>query len=266
MRQARCGVDGVSLGTTLLVVALVVTISFALASLSVTHLNLMGVSSNRVQAENLAHSAITQAIEKILAGDGSFGEEQLAGETITVTHSEAPDGAVGLLAFSPTEANSLGLPYSVNNLRGAGSVVGVGHRVVPAAAAHLVGVGRCRGVEKRVECILHVPPFPYAIASSVPIRSVGSLTIAGVTDPGDMLEVVANGTSDPKAVPADLVTNATSAQALVLGGDTVVTGDAQSSGGVELDPDGTKILGEVRTYADPAAIPRIAWLQKSWWP
>lgn len=245
-----------SLGTTLLVVALVTTLGFALASLSVTHLNLMSSSSNRLQAKNLADSAVARAMEAVI-DDITFGENGLPGDTLTVTQDEAPEGAIGLVSFSTNDAASLGIPFSVNNLSGAGAVPGYKDRMVPVASAHIVGVGRCRGVTRRVEAVLRIPPFPYAVASSVPIVSIGGLYIAGVQSPDDMLDV-ASGADRDKAVPADLVSNALDAEAVVLGDDTVVTGDAQASGGITVDPGGgTQILGELRPFAEPAGLPRM---------
>lgn len=236
---------GISIGTTLLAVALVATLAFTLASLSITHLSLVARTSQSEQARNLARSVVNQAIAGVLE-DKSFGT---AGEELVV--SLAGTEGEGRLTFSEDTAADWGVPRSVNNIAGTGSVEGGQGQVVPVAAVHLVGVGESGTTRHRVEAILIIPPFPFAIASAGPIRSRGSVLIAGLPqgeEPTLDLE---------KLEPADLLSNFPGAGAIRLGANTTVSGDIQAVGEVVLDDGNIRVLGEVRSQAAPEQIPDL---------
>lgn len=230
-----------------MVVALVFTLGMVVASASVTHLSLMTRSANQARADDLARSALALAVEKLFV-DQRFGTRSGEDETVTVRLPFAPQGSQGVISFEPGK----GVPVSLNNLLGSESKVGAGGQVVPLQSAHLVAVGQCRGVTRTIEAVLHLPPFPYAVASAGPVHSGGGLEVGAVA-PGLSS---ASGISELK--PAHLLTNATGSSALTLGPRTTIKGDLLSSGGIRLDPSGgTKVEGQVLSDQEPRTIPRL---------
>ncbi len=238
---------GIGLGTTLIVVALVATLGFIVASASVNHLQLMARSGNQAYASDLARSAVALALDRVFA-QPEFGAPPTAGRTVTVHLPGAPEGSLGVLTFDPAEATALEVPVSTNNLQGAGSVVSPSGQTVPTQACHLVAVGRCRGVTRQVEVILARPPFPYAIVSEGPIVSLGGLLV-GSLDPAHP------GPAPEHLQPADLQSNAAGAGAIQLGPDSLIKGDVRAHGEIELNE--TEVLGQVLAHQDPRSVPRM---------
>ncbi|MEW6283337.1 MAG: hypothetical protein AB1758_32310, partial [Candidatus Eremiobacterota bacterium] len=156
MRRAR----GLSLGSTLLVACLVVTLGLALSGVSVTHLNLSARATSSSSARDLARSVLALAVERI-QGNADFGVTGPATDVdpLRVRFGAAP--GEGLLTFDPAEARRLGIPLSVNNLAGGRSLTAPDGQTVPTQSAYLVAVGRSGGLQRRVEAVLHLPPFPY---------------------------------------------------------------------------------------------------------
>lgn len=181
----RSGKWGLTLGTTLLVVLLVVIMAFTLTASSVHHLHANARLSNGAHARQLADSAIALGLETILV-DESFGKDGEATVEI-VSPDWAPAGSRAILTFDKEGAEREGIPYSTNNLGSdTDSIPGWNSRTVPASGANLVAEAECRGARRRVEAVLRVPPFPYVIATSGTIRSSGGLLVAA-TDSVDAL-------------------------------------------------------------------------------
>ncbi|MEW6280338.1 MAG: hypothetical protein AB1758_17040, partial [Candidatus Eremiobacterota bacterium] len=188
---------------------------------------------------------LSMAIGRLLK-DGNYGtlpEDSLS--------APAPDGT-GWLSFDARQARQWRIPRSTHNLTGSASIPGAGDQVVPAASAHLVAVGRCNGVERTVEVILHLPVFPYAAASDGPIVSPGGLLVGAVS-----AEVPA--TSPPESLlPASLFSNSPSDSAVVLGAGSYVQGDLIAVGQVRLEPpDASSVTGRLRSAEEPQAILRM---------
>lgn len=237
------------MGGTLLVVALLATLAFALAGVSISHLSLLARSTGNTRAQNLARSVVAEGIARLLE-DKSYGAARLPSEHLTIQ----TDHGTAHLAFDEATAEGWGIPASTNNIEGSGSVEGPAGRVVPAAAVHLVGVARADGHTRTVEAFLHVPPFSYAIASSGPVRSQGGVLV-GALKAGQTLD--SQPTIDD-LLPADLVSNAADDDAVYLGADTMVSGDVQAAGGVVVSQaSSTAILGEVRQQAGITPVPDI---------
>lgn len=240
MRSSRKR-TGLGLGVTLVVVSLIATLGFALASLCVSHLHLLSRVENEAYALDLARSTAHLAIEKIFS-NRSFGAQTTGDSTLSLHQASAPADAVGMLSFLPEQAGRLGIPVSLNNIDGARSVSSTGGMVVPPQSAHLVAVGRCRGVSRQVEVILLRPAFPYAASSDGPIVSSGGLQVASRSS---------QNAADDQLKPADLQSNS----AIRLGPDSVIHGDVRAGGQIELD--GTRVLGQVWPNSDPLKLPRL---------
>lgn len=228
--------------TTLVFLAVVATLGFALASLSVQHLSAAASQENRQQALLLGRSAVSMAIARLM-------KSQPAPGLLQASLPGTRPGAVGLLTF---ETNR-GLAYSTNNLQGDTAVAGWGGRSVPRHAALLIGEGRSGGVVRRVEALLAVPPYPYALASAGPVDARNGVVIAGLPAGSSQLNPDTTGVT---LQPADMLSNDAGAQAIFLGAGTRVTGDVKAAGTVRLDP-AALIEGRVTNGAAREQIPNI---------
>jgi hypothetical protein len=248
---------GATLLTTLVWLALMAGAAFSLASLSVQHLTAAAVQENRAQALDLARSAVSLGISRVVANTDFGKSSGPRGDVLVVQPGEGPSGAAGYLTFDPDKARELGLRTSTNNLEGSTSVQGADGQAVPKNSVVLIGEGRCGGVVRRVEATLAVPPFPYALASAGPVIARRGVTIAGVR-----AGVTAGLGPGAELVPANLLSNDEGADAVVLGPGTKVTGDVSAVGSVQLDQralqDGNiSIEGRVTSGAAREKIPHI---------
>lgn len=238
---------GITLGTTLLVLALIVTLAFAVSSVMTANLQLTRAGQNRQTALNLAESALALGTEQILA-QADYGTA--SGTPLTRVTLQSAPGGEGLLTFTPGE-----LPrHSLNNLTNPNgeSVQG---RVVPPFTAYLVAEGRYNGVVERVECMLKVPALP-ALACEGQLNSSGSLLVSAVETFDEVLPLV----QDPNSphLPATLASNEASAQAIVLGTDTRVSGDVQAVGGIQLLSSATTVIdGSLLEYSQEVPLPDV---------
>jgi len=118
---------------------------------------------------------------------------------------------------------------------------------------HLIGTGRCQGVTKRVEMMVHVPKFPVVMGSEGGIYAEDCL-VGALPDPS-AVTVGSNGsiTFDEKKLDrGDLLSNGS----VTLAQMTQVTGSVRAAGGVSLVGD-SKIEGEVLAPYDRADIPTV---------
>lgn len=244
---------GMSLGTVLVVVALLTTAGLAISGVSVTHLNLMAQTRSAKQAENLARSVVAQAVEKVLsASEHDYGEGRLVSESLEISLSGVPEGSTARLTFSPEKAREWGIPYSTNNISNDRSIEGDA-RSVPASALHLYGVGESGGKRRVVEVLLHVPALPYSIASAGAIEARNGLIV------GSLDEIPTDGDipTPDQLGPADIHSNS-SGTAIVLGRQTRIGGDVTAVG--TIDPLGSPailVMGEMLNDADPVELPEL---------
>ena len=240
-----------SLGNTVVVIAVASTLAFTIAAASLNHLNYSNRVSNGIQAQNIAESTMALITEKLLNDSDpklrDLGQNHEAGATFTYELN----GGQGFITFNPDQAALWKMPYSTNNLGRDNPVAGYDPtRPIPRASAQLIARGRIGGVTRQVECILYIPPFPYAVATAGPFHSEGKLII------GALDEALAHGQrpSPEEILKANLASNSTDAKALVLGPDSRVSGDVRSAGGVETDKT-VYIGGRIRPGEDPIEIP-----------
>jgi len=242
---------GITLGTTMLVLSLLVTLAFTMAGVLCTHLNVTNQRENRMLALDLANSALARGIAEIEA-DPKFGEyNQYSSKrqsVLTVQH----DGGTGYLTFE--QQNTEGLVASVNNLRFPGATEAPDGRSVPAFTARLVGEGRVGGCTQRVEALLKIPALP-ALASDGRVNCTGQVLVAAVERYEDVAPLVLN--HDAARLPADLAANASGSDSVSLGPGSLITGDVQAVGKVKLADESSRILGELHTGGDPVPLPVI---------
>lgn len=218
------------MATALVVVALLLALGFTAAGVSTSSLNLASRAVNAQTARNVAEAAISEAAAELL-------KTPTFAQNVTVRFP----GATGNLTFDRNERL-----FSTNNLDSDSSAPGCGGTVVPAQAVHLLGVGECGGVEHRLEAILFLSRYPFAVASSGPVVSQGGLQVAAVDDPADA-EVLED--RRPGAVGSN-------AEIDLSGPGIDILGDVQAVGAVRLGP-GVKHEGEARPGSDPVVLPRI---------
>lgn len=233
---------GISVATTLMVVAVLLSLGLTLLAVSLHHLSVSSRLGHLERARQAAESVVALAIEKLLADTG-YGCSRHGREDLEMM-PRANYAGPGRLTFVAGP-----FPYSTNNLAGDAAVAGYGGRVVPPHSAQLIGVCTSGGVTRSVLALLSQPPFPYAVACNGPLTSGGNLRLASVASSQDLL--------DNRLGTASLVSNGTGPQALVLGPNTDVAGDLRSAGDIVLDVATTRVRGEILSRAAPVAIPRI---------
>ena len=227
---------GSTLLSTLSAVALISTLGLALSQMSVEHLALATLKSRRQEALDLARSAASLALARLSENSDFQGQAVVEGG--------------GWVAFDLTEAQRLGIPFSSNNLKGQRAQRGSLNQSVAAASAHIVAVGRSGGQSRRLEVVLAVPPFPFAVASSGPIRARGGVEIAGL-----LSLPVAGGVDTVALGEADLVSNDTSHEAIYLGAGTRIRGSVQAVGHIAQDPHHVEVSGAIKSQAEHENIP-----------
>jgi hypothetical protein len=222
--------------TTLSAVAVVSTLGLVLSRMCVAHLSLTTVKARRQEALDLARSAASLGLAKLSENADFQGQ------------AVVPEG--GWVVFDRPAAQRLGLPYSLNNLKGTRAEMGSLGSSVPPATAQLVAVGRSGGQTRRLEVVLAVPPFPFAVASSGPIRARRGVEIAGLRT----LPLVGSLDSAPLG-EADLVSNDPSAEAVFLGAGTRIRGSVQAVGHIAQDPHNVEVSGALKSQAERELIP-----------
>lgn len=233
---------GNSLASVLIVMGLVLTLAFVLAGAGMAHLNVAQHQESSQLAQEHAESVIALALQRILESDGHFGENG-SGAPLELSLVE---GATGRLSFTALP----GVPPSLNNFSSDTARQNGGLRLVPAHSIHLVGVGTCRGVRRRVETLLFVPPFPYAIASEGPV--VGERLLVGAVN-----EAPAEPRLDPdQLLPGHILSNSAEPEAISLGTGTTVTGNVRAPGGIVTTPD-VVVRGQLESGSAPGPVPRV---------
>jgi hypothetical protein len=233
---------GGSLAYVLVISTLAFLVAFVLAGTTSAHLQFANRVSRSQRARLLAEAAVAQAVSN-LQNDPDFGS---LGQSLRLELPGNPPGSEGYLGFDPAHE-----VFSTYNLQSDTSRPGYGQRAVPPYSVHLVGAGSCLGVSRKVEAIVTLPPFPYAIASSGPIISDGELLV------GSLNGSETAGPITPETLsPAHLASNDSNAASIQLGPRTIVVGDVRSVGGMELS-DGVVIKGQTLAYGQPVALPEV---------
>lgn len=157
----------------------------------------------------------------------------------------------GHKTFHEATARRERMPFSTNNLNKAEDTHGADDVLVPSSTVHLVGVGRSGNVERRVEAVLRLPPFPWAIASGGRVETRNGVLIAslpaGVWPPP---------VHEDELLPADLLANGRDARAVVLATGSTVLGDVETPGQV-VRASGVSVKGEIRSGSNEVALPTL---------
>ena len=191
----------------------------------------------RRQAELYAQNALEATIAQLV-------ENSKFGGNVTVASSPGhPENSQGLVTFAQGQAWK-----SINHFEEGGDAE------VPEKTAHLWALGRFGGAEVKIEAALAMPAFPFAVASSGPIRTSGAF-FDGTIDNPDHADIPVDSPDILKYLKqASLLSNG---DRLALSGDPVrVTGDLVCSGVVDLGT-GVKVDGQIRSHASKKPVPDL---------
>ena len=237
--------QGFSLGGILAIVVILASLAAGLAKLAVSHIQVIGHSQSALQASNAARSVIAQATAKVLE-DESYGRDSSTASTIRYSN----DNSVGLLTFHPDIAFQESLVCSTNNLDSTESQLATDGQAVRPGIVRLVARGQSGNVTRRVEVLLEVPQFPWAVASG------GALDASAGVLVGSLPEGVWPPVLD-ELLPADILSNSRDSEAVILGEHTIILGDVQTSGQVMSAAKNVTVKGELLERRQPTDIPLL---------
>ncbi len=237
--------SGMSMASLLVLVGLLAVLATSMVALFTTNLNLLQASNNGQLALSEAEAGLNQVLLN-LACDPDYG-----------THNESFRRSLQS-GFSPQECyhevsfdtGQSQVPWSLNAR--SGSATGYGGRPVASETVHVISTGYCRGQVRTLEAIVRQPPFNYALACAGPIHSANPLRVEGI----DSRQAYVQGSSKP--LPGHIVSNSPQGiQVSALSGvSSYISGQARSSGSVDLDPQAT-VLGGKRPQAAALPLPSI---------
>jgi len=119
----------------------------------------------------------------------------------------------------------------------------------PGDSVLLSSVGVSNGYSCRLTCLLAVPPYPYALASSGPIKSLSGMTLGAVPADFKGTEVKVEDLT-----PAELMSGAE----LTLKGSSDIVGNARSAGKADWDASQVRVRdGSISGEASVDAVPVI---------
>ncbi|MFN8608980.1 MAG: hypothetical protein U0931_15710 [Vulcanimicrobiota bacterium] len=237
-----------SLASTLLLIAICVSLAFTVISLAFHHLNLSNRLGNSQQARNLAESAVSLMIEKVLKADGDY--PKAGDDTALVQFPDLDQRAFGVTTFDAGVASARGVSLCKNNLKQDTPTTAANGRVVPRESLYLVGLGRCGGIERRVEVILQVPIFQSAISAESALECTGPMLVASADSSADDELLTHPESHMTQLKPAHVTTNR---DGLIDSGVTI-TGFAQAAGSLEVDP-AADVQGGARSRAGRSEVP-----------
>ncbi len=234
----------------LLVGVAALTLALAMAGAAFHQLNLTNRQGNRVGAINAAEAVVNLAIAELLQPGGQdFGKDRHP-----VVNWTAHDGhSSGRLSFDPLvepeawSTNNLGVDVPVAGCPGTGEV--------PPGSLQLLGVGRQGGVRVALHVLLHVPPFPYAVASSGRFTSEGGLLVAQLPRDSDPALLGQVPLDLARLDPGNLASSLSQPDSISLQQGDEVLGDVESSGGIALN--GARVWGEQRQHTDVTRLPLL---------
>jgi hypothetical protein len=221
---------GSTLATALAVIALA-SLSVAVL-LSAAFFQMSAASSllDSTRSRNRVDSVLALAMAQLMGSNGAYGT---AGESVQAALPGDASGVVGSLSFA-TSAR----PHSTNNLLSDSSTRLWNGAGLAPRLAYLYAVSQNQTtVTWATEIFLHVPPYPYVVASSGPILSTASMTV-GSLDP--TRPPPASPPSAANLLPGDIASNSTASLAINLSAQSVIDGDARAAGGIKAAPQSIK--------------------------
>lgn len=227
-------------------VALAVVL-FAAVSAAISHLRMVSTASNAEHAKNLAEAALAKAMVEVVRTDYKFGKNGT--DRIQISVPDLP-GSSGVVTFDQSEFSDA---YSTFNLESDTPILGARSHNVPGRTVHLVARGKVGSSESWMECVYHRPPFPDGLAATGPVDAK-ALYLAGIRRGQAYSGGDPSNIPPDDSLPANLFSNASGANAALIGVNCRITGSAGAVGGVNVDPT-SLVEGEVLPGSEPRAVP-----------
>lgn len=192
------------------------------------------------QAMEAAQAGLALAIYQV-ADDPAWGTR---GETLA--ESVGDSGTRCTVSFQPGPQTA----WSTNNLQGSTGVAGYRGQPVPPFSALIVSEGTIEDGRQaqKVEALIQLAPYPYAIATSGGIQCTGAMTIRGTSS----LAQLQQGVLD---VPGSIYSGG-SGIAVRAGTISSLTGEARAVGTLSL-PDGSVADRGMESGVTPESLPNI---------
>lgn len=236
-----------SLPMLLLFIGLAATLTFAVAGRFGARMRFTRELEFGSQAENLASSGLSEMVARV-RHDNNYGT---TASTYTVERivPHTYDAKAGYsLTFDPARPG-----HSVNNIKGDAPVV-TDDGTCPPGAMLVICTGHCNGYTRTSRALIAVPPYPYAISSSGPIRSKDGLTLGSVPSGYEPTK----GLDLSKLTAAEMMTKGqddANGAALVIKGKSTIVGKARSAGSADVDLTQVEVRGEIVPNAKTDDVP-----------
>lgn len=255
MRSLR----GIGLLGTLVTAVLIFILALAISGAGLFHLNLSSRSVHESHARNLAESAVSKMIERVMEKESSSGLLDYGQDgtgTFQVVLDGTPADSFGLATFRTDHPDVRGATIHpcLNNLTSDSAIEAVNGSVVPKGSLYLVGFGFSGGVTRKVEAVVRLPRFPYAVFSEGPFTGT-DIVVAGIPKGESVLAghaVPGNSLSS-----GHLVSNSSVGDSAVeLSGNNRIKGNLRSVSGATLGPQ-TLVEGRILLESNPVTLPTI---------
>jgi len=211
MRRAR----GTALVLVLVLIPVLAMVLFAVAQMLVVHQMATRQLEFGTQARLLARAGLATGIARLKTVPDFAGGISDSGFNVTVENNYRKDG-------TPT---------------------------CPGDSVLLSSVGVSNGYSCKLTCLLAVPPYPFALASSGPIKSLSGMTLGAVPADFKGTEVKVEDLT-----PAELMSGAE----LTLKGSSDIVGNARSAGKADVDTAVVRVRdGAITGEASVDAVPVI---------
>lgn len=246
---------GFSIGTILLAMVALTLLMFAVVSSSLAHFNLVRANGQRSHAKNLAESALSAAIDRLITEDYQLG---LNGTDRVEVRFPGLDNAEGIVSFEA--AGAFRDRWSTNNLGQEPAVAGAGGRSVPGRTLHLIARGRAGSTEVWMECLYYRPPFPDGLLATGPVEA-NALRLAGVRRDGAYAGGLIDSIDPVEEIPANLYSNSSDGlnpgdPSIEVANNSWITGSVRSRGQIQVDA-GSTILGELLPGQRARTVPNL---------
>jgi len=221
-------------------VLIVLMMCSVLVGTTLLHFRVAQHGESELLAQGVAEQVVGTAVDRINK-DAHFGLPGKVGYQQPLKAQPAwagPEGG-GKLIFGASGE------FSTNNLYESTAARGWNGTVVPPHSLHLVGVGKVADTRRVIEVQYQNNPFPYAIGSNSPLKSQGDLLVGSLHE--GKIHTLQDPPPDDQLKPGHLRSNSAQQKAVQLSDRTLITGNVESAGGIDLDKD-TRVLGASRPF------------------
>ena len=209
-----------------MVIALCMVVAFTMTGSAVLDLHVSQNVLDYQRAKALAENAVAQALDSVMGAADKGTLASFGTPTFQTTTTSPP--TLSFLTFA--SSNSYGFPASTLNTSQTQPTHDAFNNSIPPTSCELVGTGHCGAATVTVESLVSMPMYPYVVGVSSQFNALGSTTIARVNSLSNV--------SPSNYLPADVGSNSAASPAITLGAGSLVTGDVDAVGSVNLAPGG----------------------------